>query len=357
MKHLKKSYVQEGINLYLVRFILSFFKNRFKPQGKVLIKTCDGIGDILVRTKLIKMIEDKYGKENIYFLMQKGYTGLGEILGYKAIGYSREDRKNFIPRLKKMYELNSMGFSTYINVEFTNDITTGNLFIPERIGREDLNWQVSRNNKYYTKSYRLKDDYVMNQVAEMSKEILGKSFESTDLIPDLRELFEIKEENIVVAVGSTDRTRVCSPIIMANYLKEVKNRYPDKIIQLVGNGDRQERYAKKLIELLGEDKIENLVNKTSLKDVFERVAKSCLFIGFESGLYNFCFALRKKGIILFKAKEGAFIHRVPWLTILSPEIDRKDIIDQEYPGLKINSIEVKAFKRALEEMENEKSSY
>lgn len=350
MKYLKKSYIQEGINLYLIRFILSFFKSRFKPEGKVLIKTCDGIGDILVRTKLIKMIEEKYGKENIYFLMQKGYVGLGEILGYKAIGYSREDRKNFIPRLKKMYELNSMGFSTYINVEFTNDITTGNLFIPERTGRADLNWQVSRNNKYYIKSYIIEDGYVMKQISKMAKEILGKDVEEKDLIPDLRGLFEIKEENIVVAIGSTERSRVCSPMIMAQYLKEVQEKYPTKIIQLVGNGDRQAKYAEKLIELLGENKIENLVNKTNLKEVFEIVAKSSLFIGFESGLYNLCFTLRKKGIILFKKKEGAFVHEVPWLTILTPESERKDIIDSEYPGMLINSIEVKAFKRALEEI-------
>ncbi|MEG1338888.1 glycosyltransferase family 9 protein, partial [Cetobacterium sp.] len=138
--------------------------------------------------------------------------------------------------------------------------------------------------------------------------------------------------------------------IMAQYLKEVQEKYPTKIIQLVGNGDRQAKYAEKLIELLGENKIENLVNKTNLKEVFEIVAKSSLFIGFESGLYNLCFALRKKGIILFKKKEGAFVHEVSWLTILTPESERKDIIDSEYPGLSINSIEVKAFKRALEEI-------
>ena len=102
-KYLKKSYIQEGINLYLVRFILSFFKSRFKPTGKVLVKSCDGIGDILVRTKLMDEIEKKYGKENIYVLMKSGYTKLGDILGYKTIEYSRKDRKNFLPRLKKMY--------------------------------------------------------------------------------------------------------------------------------------------------------------------------------------------------------------------------------------------------------------
>lgn len=353
-RYLKKSYIQEGINLYLIRFILSFFKSRFKPQGKVLIKSCDGIGDILVRTKLMELIEKKYGKDNIYVLMKSGYTKLGDMLGYRTIEYSRKERKNLLPRLKKMYELNSMGFSTYINIEFANDITVGNLFIPERIGREDLSWQVERNNKYYTKSYILENDYVMNQVSKMAKDILDTDVTGKQLTPDIGGLFKIEDRDIVVAVGSTGREKVCSPILMAEYLKEVQQLYPDRKIILVGNGDLQEGYAKRLIELLGNENIENLVNKTSLKEVFEVVAKSCLFIGFDSGLYNACFALRKKGVILFKDSGGAFIHNVPWLKIVTPKKVREDILDREYPALNINSIEVEDFKKALEEVRDEK---
>lgn len=353
-RYLKKSYIQEGINLYLIRFILSFFKSRFKPQGKVLIKSCDGIGDILVRTKLMELIEKKYGKDNIYVLMKSGYTKLGDMLGYRTIEYSRKERKNLLPRLKKMYELNSMGFSTYINIEFANDITVGNLFIPERIGREDLSWQVERNNKYYTKSYILENDYVMNQVSKMAKDILDIDVTGKQLTPDIGGLFKIEDRDIVVAVGSTGREKVCSPILMAEYLKEVQQLYPNRKIILVGNGDLQEGYAKRLIELLGNENIENLVNKTSLKEVFEVVAKSCLFIGFDSGLYNACFALRKKGVILFKDSGGAFIHNVPWLKIVTPKKVREDILDREYPALNINSIEVEDFKKALEEVRDEK---
>lgn len=353
-RYLKKSYIQEGINLYLIRFILSFFKSRFKPQGKVLIKSCDGIGDILVRTKLMELIEKKYGKDNIYVLMKSGYTKLGDLLGYRTIEYSRKERKSFFSRLKKMYELNSMGFSTYINIEFANDITVGNLFIPERIGREDLSWQVERNNKYYTKSYILENDYVMNQVSKMAKDILDIDVTGKQLTPDIGGLFKIEDRDIVVAVGSTGREKVCSPILMAEYLKEVQQLYPDRKIILVGNGDLQEGYAKRLIELLGNENIENLVNKTSLKEVFEVVAKSCLFIGFDSGLYNACFALRKKGVILFKDGGGAFIHNVPWLKIVTPKKVREDILDREYPALNINSIEIEDFKKALEEVRDEK---
>ena len=356
-KYLKKSYIQEGINLYLVRFILSFFKSRFKPTGKVLVKSCDGIGDILVRTKLMEEIEKKYGKENICVLMKSGYTKLGDMLGYKTIEYSRKDRKNLFPRLKKMYELNSMGFSTYINIEFANDITVGNLFIPERIGRCDLNWQVERNNKYYTKSYILENDYVMNQVAFMGKEILGKNFKKEDMIPDLKNIFGYGEKNIVVAVGSTEKERVCSPILMSKYLQEILLKYPNEKIVLVGNGERQNKYAETIIEILNNKNVENLVDKTTLKEVFEIVSKSYLFIGFESGLYNLSFVTRKNGIVLFRDKENIFLHNVPWLKIITPKEIVLQVEDEDYPNKIINSITVEEFREALKEVNNEKSSY
>lgn len=345
--YFKKSYIMEGINLYLIRFILNFFKSRFKPQGKVLIKSCDGIGDILVRTKLVEKIIQKYGEENVYFLMQKGYVGIGDILGYKSIGFSRADRKNFIKRLKKMYELNTMGFSTYINLEFTNDITSGNLFIPERVGRVDTNWQVSRNNKYYTKSYFLENGYVLDQVRKMGEYVLGEKMSKDEILPDLRELFVIAKEDIVVAVGSTGREKVCSPIIMSEYLRVILNKYPEKKIKLVGNGERQKSYAKRIKDILQDERVEDLVDKTTLKEVFETVARSYMFIGFDSGLYNLCFALRKNGIILFKEESGAFIHKEPWLKLIYPKNIRKDIVDPEYPGLGINSISIEAFENAL----------
>lgn len=356
-KYLKKSYIQEGINLYLIRFILSFFKSRFKPTGKVLVKSCDGIGDILVRTKLMEEIEKKYGKENIYVLMKSGYTKLGDMLGYKTIEYSRKDRKNCLPRLKKMYELNSMGFSTYINIEFSNDITVGNLFIPERIGRCDLNWQVERNNKYYTKSYILENDYVMNQVALMGKEILGKNFKKEEMIPDLKSIFGYGEKNIVVAVGSTEKERVCSPILMSKYLQEVLLKYPNEKIILVGNGERQNKYAETIVEILNNKNVENLVDKTSLKEVFEIVSKSYLFIGFEYGLYNLSFVTRKNAIILFRNRENIFFHNVPWLKIITPKEIVFQVEDKDYPNKIINSITIEEFKEALKEVNNEESSH
>lgn len=351
-KYLKKSYIQEGINLYGIRFLLSFFKNRFKANNKVLVKSCDGIGDILVRTKLAQEIIDKYGKENVYFLMQKNYVPLGEMLGYNCISFSRKERKNFFTRLKKMYTLNNMGFSKYINIEFTNDITTGNLFIKERIGCEDLHWQVERNNKYYTKIYKLKNEYVLNRVKTSYDAIFDTDIAVEKIMPNIQDKFKIEEKNIVIAVGSTGRHKVCSPILMCKYIKILLQKFPDRKIQLVGAGTLQEKYANFLVNELKNEKIENLVGKTSICGVFELLAKSFLFLGFDSGLYNACFAMRKKGIALFSSKEGLFIHNVPWIEIITPTKIREDILDKEYPEKPINSITPEEFEKGIEKLIN-----
>lgn len=347
MNKLKKSYIAGRMNLHFVRFVLQFFKSSFKQKDKVLVKSCDGIGDILVRSRLAQRIIDKYGKDNVYFLMQEHYTKLGEMLGYNTIGYSRKERKKIFHRLKKMFDLNRMGFFKYINIEFGNDITVGNLFMEERVGKIDNHWMVCKNNKYYTKALAIEDLYVIDQISLMGKEIIDSKLTRDDFMPDLREIFEVSEEDIVIAVGSTEKTRVCSPKLMIEYIKTIIENFPDKKILLVGNGERQKKYADEIVSYFKSSNLENLVDKTSLKEVFEIVAKSFLFIGFESGLYNLCFALKKRGIILFKERSGVFIHEVPWLKIIFPNELKRVVEDNEYPGEGINSITPKEFEKEL----------
>lgn len=351
-KKLKKFYIKESLILYGTRLILKAIKHRFIPKGLVLIKCCDGIGDVLVRSKLMKLLENKYGKENIYVLMKSQYVKLGKMLGYKVIPYSRKDRKSFIPHLKKLYELNMMGFSKFIDIEFGNDIVVGGLFIPERKSSVDLGWKECRNNKYYTETFKITSDYIINEIAQMATALLGKNYTTEDLIPSL-DVFEKANENIVVAIGSTDRLRVCSPIIMAKYLKEIRKIFSDKKIILVGNGAEQIKYADKIMEILDDDKnIKNFVDKTSLQEVFEIVAKSFLFVGFESGLYNFAFVTHKKCIALFKDSTVSFAHNYSnWIKIITPKKIKPIVYDKKYPDEAINSITVDQFKESLNMIE------
>lgn len=199
-------------------------------------------------------------------------------------------------------------------------------------------------NKYFTKPFKVSESHrkILNKMRELGEKILEREVSLEEIIPDLRDKFPIDNKDIVIAIGSTDRKKVCSPLKMKEYIEEILKFYPEEKIILVGNGNLQKEYAKKIIDF---------VDKTNLMEAFELVTKSKLFIGFDSGLYNLCFVTRKKGIGLFRDTSVPFAHEVPWLKNIGPseKIDRS-VKDEDYPDEKINSISVESFRNALEEL-------
>lgn len=349
---LKKAYIRDLLNSSIINFIFKFCN--FKNDGKILVKSMDGIGDILVRSKLAEKIMEKYGEDNVYFLMKEHYKSLGEMLGYNVIGIPRKSEKNLFKRLKMMYQINKKySPKKFLNIEFGNDSIVANICASEKIGRKDNYPTVQRYNKYYTKTFEFSKENkkVLENIRDIAKNILNEKIELEDIIPDLSKKFSKKEEGIVIAVGSTARDRVCSPKRMKEYILELNKFYPNEEIILVGNGELQKNYAQYLIQELSQLKIKNFIDKTTLKEAFQLVAGSKLFLGFESGLYNFCFVTRKKGIALFKDINAPFAHEVPWLKIVGPENEKIDnFYDENYSDEKINNISVKKFREAIEEL-------
>ena len=208
-------------------------------------------------------------------------------------------------------------------------------------------------NKYFTKSFKVSEDHrkILNKMRELGEKILEREVSLEEIIPDLRDKFPTDSKDVVIAIGSTARNRVCSPLKMKEYIEEILKFYPEEKIILVGNGELQKNYAKKILEMIPNRNIVDFVDKTNLMEAFELVTKSKLFIGFESGLYNLCFVTRKKGIGLFRDTSVPFAHEVPWLKNIGPS-EKIDISikDEDYPDERINSISVESFKKALEEL-------
>ena len=349
---LKKSYIRDRINSLVINFIFKFCK--FENNGKILVKSMDGIGDILVRSRVAEKIIEKYGKENVYFLMKDHYKNLGEFLEYNVIGIPRKSEKSFFKRLKMMYEINKKySPKKFLNIEFGNDSIVANIVAKDKIGVRDNSQMVQCYNGYYTESFLFRDinEKILDKIKDIGENILENNLKVEDILPDLRYKFPIDNKDIVIAVGSTARNRVCNPIKMKEYIEEIIKFYPNEKIILVGNGELQKNYAKKILEMIPNKNIIDFVDKTNLMEAFELVTKSRLFVGFESGLYNLCFVTRKKGIGLFRDTSVPFAHEVPWLKNIGPseKIDRS-VKDEEYPDEKINSISVESFRNALEEL-------
>lgn len=350
--YLKKSYIKNLLNMYITRFFLILFLKKEKNPENILIKISDGIGDVVIRSRLSEKLIEKFGKDKVYFLMQENYKQLGEILGYKVIGISKAEKYNLLKRIRKFFKINRLGIKMFINLEYTNDSVVGNIIAEEKIGILDIDPAIKIYNKFYTKEIKVnKNEKILNQIKTIAENILKRDLKEEELIPNLKINIELKNEGIVIAVRSTSREKVCSPYRMVEYIKEIEKEFPEEKIYLVGNGKLQLEYAEYLIKKLKEFKIINLVDRTNLKEVFEIIKNCKLFIGFDSGLYNYSYSLRKRTMVLFKDLNSPFRHEAEWVKVLGPEKERiDDFEDENYPNKDINNISVETFKKVLEEM-------
>lgn len=363
---LKKSFIKKMFPIFFLRFFLKIFRKDYS-KGKVLIKSCDGIGDILIRVAFVEKILEKYGRKNCYFLFPENYLELGEILDYNCIPFygdntlssNNKAKKNFFLRFDRMLKLNRMGFSKYINLEYNGDMAVACLFMPDRVAREYNNNPYSRYcNKYYTKKIEMgPKGYILENVHKFAENILEEKIKFQDIIPDLSSKFVIGNEGISIGIGASAIERTCSPLKMCEYIEFIIEKYPEEKIYLLGVGSFQIEYAKEIVKRVKNNNIINLAGKTTMRESFERIALSKLFIGFDSGLYNLAFALKKKTIALFRKKnEIHFIHEAPWIEVLLPleeniKINKNIKKDDLYNDLLINSITATQFRKALNRIE------
>ena len=125
---LKQSYLKYKINNILFSFT-QIFISKNKNGKRVLITELDGIGDIIVKQKLVDLIAEKHGKENVVLLATYG-TELLEFMGYKFEVFTKNVHYNFfklINLFKKLCEydigiLYSLEFSSEDKLDFLNKL-------------------------------------------------------------------------------------------------------------------------------------------------------------------------------------------------------------------------------------------
>ena len=167
------------------------------------------------------------------------------------------------------------------------------------------------------------------------------------MVPDLP--IKTSEKNyITVGVGTTDSNRMCSPKKMAEFLGYLITADKNVKIYLLGYGKRDGEYSKKLVEILGEDNVVNYVSKLNLGETTKMIADSKLYIGFDSGLYNISYGLRKKTIGIFLEELKSFQHSAKYVKIIvkANSVDEMTINDNYYNNVLMNEISLNSFKKA-----------
>jgi len=355
-KFLKTSYLKQEIREFLIKilFLFDYFEGNYKKSEKsLLISSTDGMGDAVVRQKLLDMIVEKELKnyDNIYILASKNSYEFFKIFGYNVILRSDNERTKFIKRIKFIKKLTNLNIEKVIHLEFDiQDEFIRYLKCKEKIGFNNI--YHPETNKLLTRVIKMGDKYVLEDCVSFADEYFDKSFKLEDLRPNLDKKFKDENHNhnhnIVIGVGANSRKKIIDINRMKEYVNKIHEKYPEEDIILIGKGKLELEISK---QLKG-NSTKNLVNKLTLQESLNEIRKAKLYIGNDSGLYNLAFGLNKKIICFFGGeKNPRFKHnKFKNIEVLNYDENKKPkniISESKYGTYELNNISLDKFEKAL----------
>jgi ADP-heptose:LPS heptosyltransferase len=300
---LKTTIMKYNITKILFYIFTFFEKNKTLEKKEILITQLDGLGDGIIRLELLRILSEKYGKENIVILTKNCYEIL-QLEGYTVIKCKNLFHLNIFKLLGVYRELRKYNFKELYLMEFNKDkevdfLKKFNYDIVYMYRNNGLkNWERKFSLKLITKS----DGKIIESVYNFAKEV-DKNVKKENLKPVLH--IETKNmDYIAVGIGAGGDYKVASPETLAEFLMYIISVQPDTKFHILGNGKNQEKYYQKLNEIIKSENIINFVDKLTVIESAKQIANAKLYIGFDSGLYNIAYALDKKILAVVSMKNS-----------------------------------------------------
>lgn len=323
---------------------------KYVKGEKILLTTTDGLGDNIVREKLLEKFLKEYGKDNIIVMCVEKTKSFLEKLGFSnIIIYNSYHRKRVKGKIELINKIANLGIRKIVSLEFDqHDIYVKYINNIKKIGY--FNNFNSTYNKYYDKTIKFsKADYVIEQVRIFYNEYFNENLEINELIPNISEMYNKSEKyknTVAFGIGSADRKKMlCSNKVIE--ILECLNEIGIEKIILLGKGKLEEKLVEEIERKIKLEKYKtfNYVNKLRLDETLEIINSSKLYLGVDSGLYNFAFGFRKI-ILAFFERENGFSHdKFENIKIL---YGKNDSDKDEYYGTKLlNSISKDEIKESL----------
>ncbi|MGL5052667.1 MAG: glycosyltransferase family 9 protein [Cetobacterium sp.] len=351
---LKTSHLRAKITNCIFQTWFNYYRVNHKPKNnkKILIISLEALGDNIIKMTSFKKLSEVYGKENMYIMCRNEWTSIYEAFGYNTVGIKKikSPLKNAKEKINLFKKINQLGIERTI------------LF--EHIGIGDIQKYVldgdkiglcrDEDNPHLDKIVKIDDNktYVLDRQIALMEELLNEKFKREDLRPDIREYFTQKKYSDVISIGigASHEKKILPESGIISILKMLLKKYPNKKLILLGSGKKQDIYANSLVKEMKEERVENFVGKTSLLETMQVINDSDFFLGYDSGLSNIAFSLRKKYVCLFWTKLNIWKHSFDDLRIILG--NEKDPINDGYHGTDIlNSITLKQIEKALKELE------
>lgn len=285
-------------------------------SAKVLISSIDGLGDAFLRLSIVNALAEKHGKQNVWVMTKPLAIPLYQALGIQTIAYTDRHRTNPIKRLTLVQHIHALRIATLYCLEFElNEDLIELLNIPTKIG--------------FAHPFHPEYRHRLTSVIEHPSYVgiaLSNFCHAARISPPLMDtstFFPAENArrqpdapfNVLIAIGAADRARMMRVSNLCQILQKIEQQYPHSRFTLIGTGKREEQYAAEIIAAYRGQRLYNRVSEFTLLQTIDAINQCDLLIGFDSGLYNLSFSLKKPTLCLAAANEKV-LHHQPWVGLV-----------------------------------------
>jgi ADP-heptose:LPS heptosyltransferase len=318
-------------------------KKHFPSQRGVLITSTDGLGDAFMRLSIVYRICQNYGFDKVWILSKPLAVPLYKTLGIQTITYTDKNRTNPLRRLSLVNYLNKLPINKVIALEFTRNENLIELI--EQNDKTGFSHNLNPENNSQLSTIVANPGYVGDALNNMCQELNIKVnlMDNTELFKNIpaakKQWFatsDNKRINVIIAVGASARERMMRTSNLSQIMDALYVTFPNIDFLLAGTGKRDEKYTKLLLSKYKGNNVQTIVSQTSILETVDIVANCDLLIGFDSGIYNLAFTLKKPTLCFASDNENA-LHQAPWLKVIRGT-DKKYGESDGYGGTRTNSI-------------------
>ncbi|MCJ2378603.1 hypothetical protein LNL84_17470 [Vibrio sp. ZSDZ34] len=339
-KWLKSSYIKARFS----QLFVSVFKRHNQTLGNgILITSTDGLGDAFMRLSLVYHLCQKNGFDNVWVVSKPPAIPLYQALGIQVIKYTDRNRTSPFKRLALVNELNRLPIDKVLALEFTRNEDLIDLIVQKnKIGfSHNGNPENDRQLSEVVTNPGYAGDALTNMSQHLGSDV--KLMDNTDFlsrfIADIKpQIINTQQEqlHVVLAVGAAASEKMMRISNIVKIMEALYSAYPNIHFTLIGFGKRDDKYTKLIEKHYKAQNLQNLVSKASLKETIEIVANCDLLIGFDSGMYNLAFTL-KKPTICFATHVETALHEADCLRVIRGT-DTEYGVSDEYGCKRTNSV-------------------
>lgn len=291
-----------------------FDQYKEKKSDKLLIEMYGNFGDIVITEGIIQALIGRFGKENVYFLVENIWDNANEqfirlftdhvfSIHFARFCTDRGYRRNLLEKINGQY------FQMAVSICYPIAVSRRRLL-------NNYNFNVApiffnnRSEQYVLDLYTL---FLQGLFCFTDRKQLFPIGSLKQKLNHIQFPFLKPKVYAAVAMGASNPAKLYDVqkfAVVMEYFITIK--LP---VVMLGYGEQDELFYQQLLSIIGETEyLINGISKCSILESIYAVAHSCFFLGTDSGLWNASYVLGKESVVLYgRGEYGNFLHKAPYI--------------------------------------------